>query len=502
MAINEKNIRLILGLKIRQNRQGKHFSLKELSDRCGLSVSYLNEIEKGKKYPKADKIMAISQALEVPYDDLVSLKLDNELNPLAGFLKTSLLQDLPFDLFGIDASDLMSLISEDPTRFSALVATLVEIARNYDVQVEQVFFAALRSYQEVHNNYFSDLEEEAEKFRKEHHLTFEGVMSPEQLADILATDYNYDIDYNTLSGYPELQGFRSVFIPGKKPKLFVNSQLQSSQRAFVLGREIGHQFMNLKRRSYTSTWLKIDSFDQVFHHFKASYFAGALLLNRDLLNYDLNTFFQKDHLDTSYFLDLMNKYNSTPEMLLHRLAQLIPEFMDFSQFYFLRFNTPLKGPGKYTLTRELHFSRLHGPHGTELQEHYCRRWVTITILKELSDHYTDSQSQAPIIRTQRSHFFGTDDEYLNISIARKLSLSHDKASCVTLGFLINDDFKKKVHFWNDPEIPVREVNETCERCGILNCKERISEPYVFEQQERMKVRDAALHQFIEHYQSK
>jgi transcriptional regulator with XRE-family HTH domain len=145
MAINEKNLRLILGLKIRQNRQGKHFSLKELSDRCGLSVSYLNEIEKGKKYPKADKIMAISQALEVPYDDLVSLKLDNELNPLSGFLKTSLLQDLPFDLFGIDASDLMSLISEDPTRFSALVATLVEIARNYDVQVEQVLQRCVRT---------------------------------------------------------------------------------------------------------------------------------------------------------------------------------------------------------------------------------------------------------------------------------------------------------------------------------------------------------------------
>ena len=502
MTINEKNLRLILGLKIRQNRQGKHFSLKELSNRCGLSVSYLNEIEKGKKYPKADKIMAISQALEVPYDDLVSLKLDSELNPLAGFLKTSLLQDLPFDLFGIDASDLMSLISEDPTRFSALVATLVEIARNYDVQVEQVFFAALRSYQEVHNNYFSDLEDEVERFREEHHLTLDGMISPDKLDDVLTSEYHYDIDYEELNHHPELRGFRSVLIPGKKPRLFVNSHLLASQRAFVLGREIGHQFMNLKSRSYTSTWLKIDSFDQVFHHFKASYFAGALLLNRKYLIHDLNIFFRKDRIDTGYFLKLLTKYNATPEMLLHRLAQLIPEFMDFNQFYFLRFNTPITGPPKYTLTKELHFSRLHGPHGTELQEHYCRRWVTITILQELADHYSEGELHNPIIRTQRSHFSGTDDEYLNISIARRLSLANNKASCVTLGFLINDDFKNKVHFWNDPEIPIREVNETCERCGIKNCKERVSRPYIFEQQEQMKVRDKVLHKFIEAHQAR
>lgn len=497
MAISEKNLRLILGLKIRQNRQNRQYSLKELSGRSGLSISYLNEIEKGKKYPKADKIMAISQALDIPYDDLVSLKLDSELNPLADLLKTSLLQDLPFDLFGIDASDLMSLISEDPTRFSALVATLVEIARNYDVQVEQVFFAALRSYQEVHNNYFSDLENEAERFLQTYDLPSDKGLSPEQLEQILTDTYHYEINYQKLGDYPELRGFRSVFIPGKKPKLFVNNHLLPSQRAFVLGREIGHQFMNLKSRSYTSTWLKVKSFDQVFHHFKASYFAGALLLNRGRLINDLNIFFAKDRLDKEYFLKLLARYNATPEMLLHRIAQLIPEFMEFNQFYFLRFNTPLTGPGKYTLTKELHFSRLHGPHGTELHEHYCRRWVTITILEELANHNRDKADHSPIIRTQRSHFAGTEDEYLNISLARNLSLNPKKASCVTLGFLINDDFKRKVNFWNDPDISIREVNETCERCGISDCRERVGKPYIFKQQEHRKVRDVALHEFIE-----
>ena len=54
----------------------KNLSLFGLSKLTGLSKSYLNEIEKGKKYPKTDKIVTLSEALEVPYDHLVSLKLD------------------------------------------------------------------------------------------------------------------------------------------------------------------------------------------------------------------------------------------------------------------------------------------------------------------------------------------------------------------------------------------------------------------------------------------
>ena len=52
---NKKNyIKLILGLKIKQLRQERQFSLNELAEKSQLSVSYLNEIEKGKKYPTVE----------------------------------------------------------------------------------------------------------------------------------------------------------------------------------------------------------------------------------------------------------------------------------------------------------------------------------------------------------------------------------------------------------------------------------------------------------------
>ena len=72
--IEEEYIRLIFGLKMRQIRNEKDLSLFGLAKKTGLSKSYLNEIEKGKKYPKRDKILLLAEALDTNYDDLVSLK--------------------------------------------------------------------------------------------------------------------------------------------------------------------------------------------------------------------------------------------------------------------------------------------------------------------------------------------------------------------------------------------------------------------------------------------
>jgi DNA-binding XRE family transcriptional regulator len=47
----EENIRIIFGLKLKKLRTDRRLSLQELSDKSGVSVSYMNEIENGKKYP-------------------------------------------------------------------------------------------------------------------------------------------------------------------------------------------------------------------------------------------------------------------------------------------------------------------------------------------------------------------------------------------------------------------------------------------------------------------
>ncbi|MCH7973954.1 MAG: helix-turn-helix transcriptional regulator, partial [Bacteroidetes bacterium] len=91
MILSNNNIKLIFGLKLKQLRLNKKLSISQLSKKSGISISYLNEIENGKKYPKSDKIAAISSALNVTYDNLVSLKLTKKLKPIADLLESNIL---------------------------------------------------------------------------------------------------------------------------------------------------------------------------------------------------------------------------------------------------------------------------------------------------------------------------------------------------------------------------------------------------------------------------
>ena len=72
MEVRSNNHKLILGLKVKQLRTKKGYSFSKLAKITGLSGSYLNEIEKGKKYPKTDKLRILSEGLEVSYEELTS----------------------------------------------------------------------------------------------------------------------------------------------------------------------------------------------------------------------------------------------------------------------------------------------------------------------------------------------------------------------------------------------------------------------------------------------
>ena len=61
--MEEDYIKLIFGLKLKQIRTDRSLSLFGLSKLSGLSKSYLNEIENGKKYPKTDKILLLVRSI-------------------------------------------------------------------------------------------------------------------------------------------------------------------------------------------------------------------------------------------------------------------------------------------------------------------------------------------------------------------------------------------------------------------------------------------------------
>ena len=143
------------------------------------------------------------------------------------------------------------------------------------------------------------------------------------------------------------------------------------------------------------------------------------------------------------------------------------------------------------MTKELHLSRLHNPYANALQEHYCRRWLAISIMKEVYQKNSVKKYRHPLVSAQISQYWQTHNRYLCITIAKPQSKTSDKVISVTLGLLIDRELQQRVPFVNDLNIQVRTVHTTCERCGITDCKERAARPIVIEQQaEHDRISDA------------
>lgn len=493
--VREENIKLIFGLKAKLLRQSHGLSLSELSDKTGISISYLNEIEKGKKYPKATKVATLADALGTSYDWLVSLKLDRKMAPLAGLLQSNVLSELPLEIFGLEPRNLLELISDAPDKLNAFISTLIEIARHYNMKVENFYFSALRSYQQMYDNYFEEIEEAADKVREE--IWGGKVPDLEELRKYLTSEYEYEFDEKTFAQFPNLQGFRYVIsTKGGHPKMMYNESLSNQQQSFATAREMAYNLLALKDRSYTYSWTDVDSFDQMLNNFKATYFAGALLLPQHALVKDMKGLLSWDTWEPERFVALIEKYDSSPEMFMHRLSSLLPRYFGMQKLFYLRLN---HNPEKdvYRLTKELHLAGLHAPHGTVFNEHYCRRWIAISVMKELTEQQNQGVYNKPVCSAQISNFIDSQQQYFCISVARPLWPTPNVNCSITLGFVVDEEFKQKVKFWDSANVHVKLVNEACERCAVADCKERVAPPTGLESQKRKQRTRESLEQIMQ-----
>lgn len=480
MGLNHK---VIFGMKLRQFREQAGLSLTDLGVRTRLSTSYLTEIEHGKKYPKAEKIARMAEALGRNYDDLVSIRLDEELSPLSDFLGSAALHNFPFHLFGISPAQVVELMTRQPLEASALVNALIGIAGQYNIGVEHLYRSALRSYQELHENYFPDIERAVDEFAHDAKIKFDPTPSYAELQRLIEKRFNYRLDNRQLSKHAKLQQFRSVLVTKRNlpPTLAINPALGERQRKFILAREIGYQVLNLKERAMTSAPERVDSFEQVLNDFKASYFAGALLINRQRLLVDIKEFFALDRWQPRRFRDFLDRYEVTPEILMYRLTEVLPEYFGI-KLHFLRFNHEA---GEYRLVKHLNMSQVLIPGGTGLDEHYCRRWLAIRILHDLQrERASRKKLVEPIVGAQISRFVDTDARFLCVAMARHLALNPAATSSVSLGFRCDQEFERTVRFASDPSITRLDIDGTCERCRLTKeeCEDRVAPPYLLELQ--------------------
>ena len=495
--MNTRLVNIIFGMKVKHARQDSGLTLTEFAAQCDLSPSYVTEIEKGRKYPRADKIMRIAEVLDKEYDDLVSIRLEPPLTHLGAALSSPVLGQFPFEEFGIEMSDLVNVLTRAPDKASALLHAIAEVSRQYDLKEQHFLWSALRSYQELHENYFPDLEDAAAKFAKRNKLWSGKPISLEKIREILVKNFGYRIDEERLGG-DEMLGdqYRSVFIKGARPKLLINSKLHPHQTKFLLAREIGYQFLKLTDRAYTSSPDQVDSFQQVFNDFKASYFAGALLMPRAQLLDDIQAFFGLEEWSQQPLLDMLHKYQVSPENLLYRFSELIPQFFGL-KLHYLRVQDQ---NSRYSLVKQLNLTQLRVPNGLAVDEHFCRHWLVVRLLREMRESAEAGNEHSitnPIVGAQMSEYLDAKGYFLCFGFARPLPLEQTN-SCGIIGFRVEPELKSSIRFADDALIPQVIINETCERCHLseTQCNLRAAPPTVLTAKGERNTRKQALRQLI------
>ena len=464
-------IKTVFGLKMKQFRQKRNISLQELSNQTGLSKSYLNEIENGKKYPKHDKIAQLATALNCNYNDLVSTKLDKSLSPIVEIIQSDFFKEIPLDLFGINKNNLISIISDAPKKVTAFVNTLIEISKNYNLSKERFYFAVVRSFQELYDNYFPEIEEKASAYSTENQIPYKP--NSADLEIILTEKFHYEIRNVDFEKYGATGKLRSLYIPEKR-LLLLNELLDEDQKTFIFAKEIGYNVLNLNPRPNTYSWLDFTSFEELLSNYYASYFAGCLLIHKGILTEKIAQFFKSEDWEPENFENLIEEFTNSPETFYYRLTNILPQEHGIKDLFYLCF-TKKKNSEKLEILKELHLNQQQAPHANATNEHYCRRWIAVKNLMILKENETVTDAQI-------SHYKDSGLTYLVLSTSQKNPFSDGTNRSYCLGILLNSNSLKKINFAKSDRIKTVNVGVTCEVCSIPNCEVRQAQPLRLEKE--------------------
>ena len=465
------NQRILLGLKLRQLRLERDLSFQQLAKLTGMSVSYLNEIEKGKKSPKPEKLADLARALDVAPGALADPTLEAAMTPVVDLLRSNFLNELPLDRFGIELSKIVEIIASAPARVGAFISALLELSRKHALLDENFFAGALRAWVEMHENYLEDPEAYAKTLRRDLGWAPDYVPSAADLAAALRERHDYRVVRGGLDEHAAFAGLERVYVATDRSLLLAGS-LEERDLRYHLAAELGYGEMAPPERTDVSPMLQVPSFDVALAHASARAFAGALLLPTLQVDRELRDFFGAEELALDIFESFVAKYQVTPTVLFDRVTALLPRFLDIRSLYFIELTE--SAPGEVQITRELHLGARHRPHATGLGEHYCRRWVgTRLLLKARGGVQTG---------VQLSRFAGQDEDYIVVALADE---RHDgRRRSVFLGTPLTPELEGRIPSLLQRNVPRRVVNNTCERCAVADCAERVAPPTVVRAREQ------------------
>ena len=355
-----------IGSKVRKERRIKGLTQFDLSKKLGISASYLNLIESGRRTITVPLLIKIGNELGISLKDLTIESNKRLLSDVMEVLSNEVFEDL--DITNQETTD---FINNNPTIAKALL-TLNDSYKSFrddtqnrlekldvDSSIKENKSSRLpveivSDFLQENRNYFDSLEKKAENIRNKIYFEEGHRTIGHSLIQYLLNKHNIEVKV-----VANKQNEKSIkFYDENKKTLFLSSMITYTARNFHLAYQIGY-FDAQKIIDDIISQNKIYS-DELISLLKISllnYFAAALLMPYD----DFLENAKKYKYDVEI---LMHHYATSFEQITHRLTNLQRPGNEGVPFHFLK--TDIAG----NVSKRFSLSGIHIPrHGGS-----CPRW--------------------------------------------------------------------------------------------------------------------------------
>ncbi|HJS47661.1 MAG TPA: short-chain fatty acyl-CoA regulator family protein [Gemmatimonadales bacterium] len=348
-----------LGSRIRRLRLDRHLTQAALAERSGISASYLNLLEHGRRRISAELLVRLAGALDL---DLRTLGAEGDAGLLADLAEA--FGDALFDDGPVPRPDLEALVGEAPD----LARAVLRLYRAYDSARQSVETLAAReldrgevpsvgrvrlSSEQVSDfiqrqmNHFPALEEAAERLWRDARLDREGLYGG--LCAALDREFGVRVRIATVE---EVGGIVRRFDPARR-ELVLSETLRRGSRNFQCATQLGH----LRERGALEALTDDPMLDSgearaLGRMALASYYAAAVLM--PYLD------FHRGAEDSRYDVELLgHRFRVGWEQVCHRLTTLRRPGAEGVAFHFVRVDVAGNISKKFSATA-VRFPRFSG----------------------------------------------------------------------------------------------------------------------------------------------
>ena len=451
-------IDLKIGPKIKAFRRQLGLQANKLSEQLGISPSYLNLIESGKRKIDGDLLLKVCEELKIELTDLTNKSDLNLANNLSELLGDELFEDL--DILGPEVQD---LVNTNPK----IARALIKLGDNYKQKGQEIVSKVenisgkiidgrktsfpgevVSDFLQENKNYFSKLEKFADDIFNRIQINNRATYMA--LCDFLKTEYGVKVkDVLPEDGKP----FSKIYYKSQK-ELHLSDYVALETKKLYAAAQIAQEGAMVVIENYLSEFKFPSEESKKLTKVALLNYCGAAIL----MPYKL---FHQECMKQKYDLELLqNTFACTFEQIAHRVTCLQDPKLPGIPFHFLRVDVAGNISKRFSLSG-IDIPRYGGA---------CPRWNVYSafsrpgVIQAAVSKMSNGEKYVCIARTVEKGVgrYGKKKSILSIGLGCQAKYAKDFVYTENLD--LND---KKT------EIP---IGVSCRTCDRLDCSQRAFPP--------------------------